>query len=110
MRKERREKGRERKERKGGGKEKGRKDTPSGHNTQPCCAVAVAVALASASCADGISCVAGPYACGDGVAHSGACSDGHSGHLTSEDRDGGQKTATRHGDKRGTGGGDGARV
>ena len=71
---------------------------------------AVAVALASGSCADGISGMAGPYGCGGGVAHSGACSDGHSGHLTSEDRDGGQKTATRYGDKRGTGGGDGARV
>ena len=45
-----------------------------------------------------------------GVAHSGACSDDDSGHLTSEDHDGGQKTATRYGDKRGTGGGDGARV
>ena len=74
------------------------------------CAVAVAVALASGSCADGISGMTRPYGCGGVVAHSGACSDGHSGHLTSEDRDGGQKTATRHGDKRGTGGGDGARV
>ena len=73
-------------------------------------AVRIAVALASGSCADGISGMAGPYGCGGGVAHSGACSDGDSGHLTSEDRDGGQKTATRHGDKRGTGGGDGARV
>ena len=91
---------------KGGGE--GRKDTPSGHNTRLCCAVAVA--LASGSCADGISGMAGPYACGGGVAHRRACSDGHSGHLTSEDRDGGQKTATRYGDKRGTGGGDGASV
>jgi hypothetical protein len=73
------------------------------------CAVAVAVAEASASCADGISGMAGPYGCGGGVAHSGACSDGDSGHLTS-DRDGGQKTINRHGDKRGTGGGDGAPV
>ena len=93
--------------RKGGGKE-GREDTPSGHNTRLCCAVAVAVA--SGSCADGISGMAGPCACGAGVAHSGACSHGDSGHLTSEDHDGGQKTATRYGDKRGTGGGDGARV
>ena len=71
---------------------------------------AVAVAVASASCADGISAMAGPYGCGGGVAHSGACRDDDSGHLTSEDRDGGQKTATRHGDKTGTGGGDGAPV
>ena len=86
----------------------GRKDTPSGHNTRLCCAVAVA--LASGSCADGISGMTRPYGCGGGVAHSGACSHGHSGLLTSEDRDGGQKTINRHGDKRGTGGGDGARV
>ena len=71
---------------------------------------AVAVALASGSCADGISSMEGSHGCGGGVAHSGACSDGDSGHLTSEDHDGGQKTATRYGDKRGTGGGDGARV
>ena len=45
-----------------------------------------------------------------GVAHSGACSHGDSGHLTSEDDHGGQKTDTRHGEKTGTGGGDGARV
>ena len=91
--------------RKGGGKER-RKDTPSGHNTRLCCAVAVA----SGSCADGISGMAERHRCGAGVAHSGACSHGDSGHLTSEDHDGGQKTATRYGDKRGTGGGDGARV
>ena len=48
-----------------GGKQ-GRKDTPSGHNTRLCCAVKVAVALASASCAHGISGMAGPYGCGDG--------------------------------------------
>ena len=74
------------------------------------CAVAVAVALASGSCADGISGMAGSHGCSGGVAHSGACSDGHSGLLTSEDHDGGQKTINRHGEKRGTGGGDGARV
>ena len=44
-----------------GGTEKGRKDTPSGHYTRLCCVVAVA--LASGSCADGISGMAGPYAC-----------------------------------------------
>ena len=49
----------------------------------------VEVALASGSCADGISGMAGPYGCRAGVAHSGACSDGHSGHLTSEDHDAG---------------------
>ena len=54
--------------------------------------------------------MAGPYACGDWVAHRRACSDGDSGHLTSEDRDGGQKTINRHGDKRGTGSGDSAPV
>ena len=91
-----------------GGRKGGGKDTPSGHNTRLCCAVALA--LASASCADGISAMAGPYGCGAGVAHSGACSHSDSGHLTSEDHDGGQKTATMYGEKRGTGGGDGARV
>ena len=40
-----------------GGRKEGRKDTPSGHNTRLCCAVAVA--LASGSCADGISGMAG---------------------------------------------------
>ena len=88
--------------RKGGGKE-GKKE---GHSvrSQYTAVLCGAVALASGSCADGISGMAGPYGCGATVAHSGACSHGDSGHLTSEDHDGGQKTATRYGHKRGIGG------
>ena len=77
-------------------KGRGRKE---GHSvrSQYTAVLCCAEALASGSCADAISGMAGPYGCGDGVAHSGAYSDGDSGHLTSEDRDGGQMTATRYG-------------
>ena len=60
----------------GRGGNEGRKDTPSGHNTRLCCAVAVAVAVASGPCADGISGMAGTNECCARVIHRGACSDG----------------------------------
>ena len=82
----------------------GRKDTPSGHITQLWCAKAVA----SGSCADGNSGVAGLYGCGARVVHTGALSDGcNNGHHTSEDHDGGQNGANGYGDKSGAAGGGG---
>jgi hypothetical protein len=73
---------------------------PSSHGTRQWCGVAVA----SGSFADGNSGMAGRCGRGAGVIHSGACSGSDSGHLTSEDRHGEDKGATRYGDKCGEGG------